>query len=48
MISPEVIEFLFEILSKIVVRKLRIMLMVIAFPKIYIACPTDENRNKLQ
>ena len=32
-----------EIISKIVVRKLAIMLMVIVFPKLYPACQTDDN-----
>ena len=43
MISPKILTFLFEILSKIVVKKLEIMFMVISFPKIYTACHTDEN-----
>ena len=37
------IDFLFEILSKIVVKKLEIMFMAIASSKIYPACQTDEN-----
>ena len=32
-----------EKLSKIVVRKLEIMFMVVTFPKIYPACQTDDN-----
>ena len=32
-----------EILSKIVVKKLAIMSMVIVFPKLYPACQTDDN-----
>ena len=32
-----------EKLSKIVVRKLEIMFMVVSFPKIYTACQTDDN-----
>ena len=32
-----------EILSKIVVRKLEIMFMVIVFPKNYPACQADDN-----
>ena len=43
MISPQNIDFLFEILSKIVVKKLEIMFMAIASSKIYPACQTDEN-----
>ena len=37
------IHLLFEILSKIVVKKLEIMLMVIAVSKLYPACQMDEN-----
>ena len=37
------IDFLFIILSEIVVKKLEIMFMAIAFRKIYPACQTDEN-----
>ena len=39
----QIIVLLFEILSKIVVKKLQIMFMAIAFSKIYPACQTDEN-----
>ena len=40
------IYFLCEILSKIVLKKLEIMFMAIAFHKIFTACHTDENRIK--
>ena len=43
MISPQNIDFLFEILSQIVVKKLEIMFMAIVFSKIYPTCQTDEN-----
>ena len=36
-------DFCFEIVSKIVVRKLKTMFMVIFVPKIYPACHTDDN-----
>ena len=44
MISPKILTFYFEILSKIVVKKLEVMFMAIAFSKIYPACHTDVNR----
>ena len=43
MISPKILTFLFEILSKIVVKKLEVMFMAIVFNKIYPARQTDEN-----
>ena len=46
MISPKISTFLFEILSKIVVKKLEIMFMTIASSKIYLSCQTDENGMK--
>ena len=43
MISPKILTFYFEILSKIVVKMLEVMFMAIAFSKIYPACHTDVN-----
>ena len=43
MISPKILTFYFEILSKIVVKKLEVMFMAIAISKSYPACHTDVN-----
>ena len=43
MISPKILTFYFEILSKIVVKMLEVIFMAIAFSKIYPACHTDVN-----
>ena len=40
------IDFLFKILSKIVVKTFGVMFVAIAFSTIYPVCQTDENGNK--